>query len=151
PFLRCPTRPSGMDSRQRAARCPESSRVPRRPTDTTSAIVKPRTRDERFVKAARGSLDWIGIELQFASEAVAISPEAAAAIRQLAQGMSRGAASICFSKRTSFQSPGLLVKAKPDLRARLIMTSLERSVSPNRRLAPNAAARHSMFPSNAEP
>src|ERR1700730_12007351 len=75
----------------------------------------------------------------------------ASASRQLAQGISCGAASICFSKRTSFQSPGLLVKAKPDLRAREIMASLERKVSPNRRSAPKAAARHCRFLSNAEP
>ena len=54
-------------------------------------------------------------------------------------------------KRTSFQSPGLLVKAKPALRARPSIASLERNVSPNSRLAPKAAARHSRFFSSAEP
>jgi hypothetical protein len=46
---------------------------------------------------------------QTASEEKAALP--AAASRQLAQGISCGSMSICFSKRTSFQSPGLLMKA----------------------------------------
>ena len=53
-------------------------------------------------------------------------------MRQLAQGMSFGATVICFSTRTSFQSSGLALKAKPDLRASEIIASFERSVSPNR-------------------
>ncbi len=47
---------------------------------------------------------------QTASEDVAAMPEAAAN-RQLAQGLSCGLTSISFSMRTSFQSPGLFVKA----------------------------------------
>ena len=50
----------------------------------------------------------------------------AAASFQLAQGISRGAVSTCFSTRTSFQSSGFRAKAKPDLRASPIMDSLER-------------------------
>ena len=53
--------------------------------------------------------------------------------------------------RTSFQSSGLALNAKPDLRARLIMASLDRRVSPSRQCAPNAAARHSRFRISAEP
>src|SRR5258708_6106093 len=52
-------------------------------------------------------------------------------MRQLAQGMSFGATAIGFSKRTSFQSSRLLPNTKPDLRARLIMAALERSLSPD--------------------
>src|ERR1700752_2455279 len=49
-----------------------------------------------------------------------------------------GARSMRFSNRTSFQSSGLRVNSKPDLRASAIMASLERKVSPNIRVEPNA-------------
>jgi len=43
-------------------------------------------------------------------------------------GISFAVTSMCFSKRTSLQSPGLGMKVNPDLRPSPIMTSLERSV-----------------------
>ena len=53
------------------------------------------------------------------TEALAVTPPAipVAASRELAQGMSCGLVSICLTNRTSFQSSGLAVNVKPDLRA----------------------------------
>src|SRR4029077_693070 len=45
PFHRFRTRPSGIGSMQRAARCPPSSRAPFPPADTTSGIPDPPARD----------------------------------------------------------------------------------------------------------
>ncbi|MHC2466063.1 hypothetical protein ACVIHD_005075 [Bradyrhizobium embrapense] len=51
-----------------------------------------------------------GLVSQTASEDITAEREVAAS-RQLAQGMSCGSTWISFAKRTSFQSPGLWVKA----------------------------------------
>ncbi|MGY3485541.1 hypothetical protein ACVW1C_003424 [Bradyrhizobium sp. USDA 4011] len=51
-----------------------------------------------------------GLVSQTASEDIVAEREVAAS-RQLAQGMSCGSTWISFAKRTSFQSPGLVVKA----------------------------------------
>ncbi len=93
--------------------------------EAVQAFIEKRKACSRAIEGAESA--------QPANETAAVSREAAA-ILQLAQGMSCGATSMRFSKRTSFQSPGLGVKAKPDLRASPIITSLERKVSPNSRV-----------------
>src|SRR6202048_4836478 len=101
PFHRCPTRPSGKGSTRRAARCPASFRVLSRPADTTSSALKRQRPDAGFAKEKSPVL--VGQNRAQSTEDKAPRRERAAS-RQLAQGMSRGSTSICFSKRTSFQS-----------------------------------------------